>query len=74
MSEKVKYIRDWVRTNGEFTDDGKSITYNCAELEKVIEKALSIHDVIVTLVCDDCGGTNIKDIGAFKICKDCWKG
>ena len=35
----VIHIRNWVRTNGEISEDGQSITYSCNELEKVIEQA-----------------------------------
>jgi hypothetical protein len=36
----IIYIRNWVRTNGEMSEDGKSITYNCKKLEEVIAEAL----------------------------------
>ncbi|MEE9338440.1 MAG: hypothetical protein V3U87_10190 [Methylococcaceae bacterium] len=40
MNEGIIYIRDWVRTNGEMSEDGKSITYDCLQLETVISEAL----------------------------------
>jgi hypothetical protein len=47
MSNKKKssitHIRSWVRTNGEMSEDGKSITYSCAELEAVIREAKAMH-------------------------------
>jgi hypothetical protein len=42
----IIHIRNWVRTNGEMSEDGKSITYNCKELEGVIAEGLRIHDVV----------------------------
>jgi hypothetical protein len=33
-------IRNWIRTNGEMSEDGKTITYKCDEIEKVITDAL----------------------------------
>jgi hypothetical protein len=39
----IIYIRSWVRTNGEMSEDGKSITYSCAELEAVIREAKAMH-------------------------------
>lgn len=35
----VILIRDWVRTNGNMSDDGKFITYSCKKLEEVIAQA-----------------------------------
>ena len=35
----INHIRTWVRTNGDMSEDGKSITYSCAELEAVIKEA-----------------------------------
>lgn len=39
----ITHIRNWVRTNGEMSQDGKSITYSCAELEAVIREAEAMH-------------------------------
>jgi hypothetical protein len=39
----ITHIRSWVRTNGEMSEDGKSITYSCAELEAVIREAKAMH-------------------------------
>ena len=39
----ITHIRSWVRTNGEMSEDGKSITYSCAELESVIREAKAMH-------------------------------
>ena len=39
----ITHIRSWVRTNGEMSEDGKSITYSCAELEAVIREAEAMH-------------------------------
>ena len=39
----ITHIRSWVRTNGEMSEDGKSITYSCAELEAVIRESLVMH-------------------------------
>ena len=39
----ITHIRSWVRTNGEMSEDGKSITYSCAELESVIRVAEAMH-------------------------------
>ena len=35
----VILIRDWIRTNGNMSDDGKFITYSCKKLEEVITQA-----------------------------------
>lgn len=35
----VIFIRDWVRTNGEMSEDGQSITYSCKDIESIIEQA-----------------------------------
>ena len=37
-------IRDWIRTNGEMSEDGKSISYDCKELDTVISDALKQSD------------------------------
>ena len=39
----VDHIINWVTTNGLFSEDGKSITYSCAELELVIRESLAMH-------------------------------
>ena len=39
----ITHIRSWVRTNGEMSEDGKSITYSCAELEAVIRESKAMH-------------------------------
>ena len=39
----VDHIINWVTTNGLFSEDGKSITYSCAELELVIRESLVMH-------------------------------
>ena len=39
----ITHIRSWVRTNGEMSEDGKSITYSCVELEAVIREAKAMH-------------------------------
>ena len=39
----VDHIINWVTTNGLFSEDGKSITYSCAELEAVIREAKAMH-------------------------------
>ena len=39
----VILIRDWVRTNGNMSDDGKFITYSCKELEKVIAQVIEME-------------------------------
>jgi|DEB3_MinimDraft_2_1074329.scaffolds.fasta_scaffold101166_1 hypothetical protein len=39
----VIHIRNWVRTNGDMSEDGKSITYSCKELEAIIEQAKAMH-------------------------------
>lgn len=46
MSNKqssVIHIRNWVRTNGDMSEDGQSITYSCKELEAIIEQAKAMH-------------------------------
>ena len=40
MENGIITIRNWIRTNGSMSEDGKSITYDCAELEKTINEAL----------------------------------
>jgi roadblock/LC7 domain-containing protein len=32
-------IRNWIRTNGEMSEDGKFITYSCSDLEEEIKQA-----------------------------------
>lgn len=44
--EGIIHIRNWIRTNGVMSDDGKTITYNCKELEDVIAEALQKLNVI----------------------------
>lgn len=39
--ESILKIRDWIRTNGVMSEDGKSITYSCKELEGIISKTIS---------------------------------
>lgn len=43
QQSSITHIRSWVRTNGEMSEDGKSITYSCAELESVIREAEAMH-------------------------------
>ena len=38
--KEIIMIRDWIRVNGDMSEDGKTITYNCQELEDVIAKAI----------------------------------
>jgi hypothetical protein len=69
----IIHIRNWVRTNGEMSEDGKSITYNCKELESVIAEGLRIHDVVgrsEQLFCDKCNKTKVEEQTAC----DCGKG
>ena len=47
----IIHIRNWIRTNGDMSDDGKSITYNCKELEGVIAEALRQQPVSGSLLC-----------------------
>lgn len=48
MSDKkqnsITHIRDYVRTNGDMSADGKTITYSCEELERVIREAYVIYE------------------------------
>ncbi len=39
----VIHIRNWVRTNGDMSEDGQSITYSCKELESIIAEAKAMH-------------------------------
>jgi len=39
--ESILKIRDWIRTNGVMSENGKSITYSCKELEGIISEAIS---------------------------------
>ena len=49
MSKEIIKIRDWIRTNGVFSEDGESITYDCKELEEIIDKALNLQVVGIEL-------------------------
>jgi len=49
MTKGIKHIRSWCRTNGVFTEDNKGITYNCEDLEEVIQQALNMHIVGIEL-------------------------
>jgi hypothetical protein len=44
----INHIRTWVRTNGDMSEDGKSITYSCAELEAVIKEAKQMEKEQIT--------------------------
>tara|TARA_R110000851_G_scaffold129043_1_gene261638 strand:- start:2214 stop:2465 length:252 start_codon:yes stop_codon:yes gene_type:complete len=48
MNKGIKHIRSWIRTNGDLSEDGKSITYNCRKIEQVIAEGerLNIPPVI----------------------------
>ena len=50
MSKEIEHIRDWVRTNGEMSEDGKKITYDCKAIEEVIEQALNMYIVSQSLM------------------------
>ena len=39
----VILIRDWVRTNGNMSGDGKLIAYSCKNLEKVIAQVIELE-------------------------------
>lgn len=43
--EQIDFIKGWLRTNGEFTNDGKDITYNCVDIENMLKEALIIDGV-----------------------------
>lgn len=40
----VIFIRDWVRTNGDMSEDGLSITYSCKDIETIIEQAKQMEN------------------------------
>lgn len=65
----IIHIRNWIRTNGVMSDDGRSITYNCKELEGVIADALRLPLVI------SCGCPNEIKTGTVSIdcCNICGK-
>lgn len=39
----ILQIRNWIRTNGQMSEDGKSITYDCKQLEEAIYEALKTN-------------------------------
>lgn len=44
----VIQIRNWIRTNGKMSEDGKQITYSCNELDDIIEQKLKVElDIII---------------------------
>lgn len=51
----ITHIRSWVRTNGEMSEDGKSITYSCSELESVIRAAEAMHEEEIKDAVNSCG-------------------
>lgn len=54
------------------SEDGKSITYDCKELEGVIAEALRIHDVSDSRqgeICQICHGEMDADYG--NVCSEC---
>ena len=53
MESKIIEIRNWIRTNGVMSEDGKNITYNCIEIEEVIKKALLQTDVSKCVYCEN---------------------
>lgn len=46
----ILQIRNWIRTNGQMSEDGKSITYDCKQLEQAISEALKINQANGSLV------------------------
>lgn len=60
MSKEIEHIRDWVRTNGEMSEDGKSITYDCKAIEEVIEQALNMRIVSHTLMTKEWANSREK--------------
>lgn len=39
----VIQIRNWIRTNGDMSADGKTIAYSCKELDALLEQAHYMH-------------------------------
>jgi len=39
--EQIIFIRNWLRTNGVMSEDGKKIAYNCIEIEEIINEAIN---------------------------------
>jgi hypothetical protein len=35
----IIFIRNWIRTHGKMSNDGLTITYNCKQLESIIQKS-----------------------------------
>ena len=76
MENGITTIRNWIRTNGSMSEDGKSITYDCAELEKTINEALMQTAVVGQSEqlgeCNFCNNKAIKrDNDGFDYCADC---
>ena len=64
----ITHIRSWVRANGEMSEDGKSITYSCAELESVIREAKAMHkEEIIEAVYDSMGNNFDPNIGRAEL-------
>jgi uncharacterized protein (DUF169 family) len=75
MENGIITIRNWIRTNGSISEDGKSITYDCAELEKTINEALMQTAVVgqsEQLFCQGCHKwKGIEDVPEDYNCSNC---
>lgn len=49
----VIQIRNWIRTNGDMSADGKTITYSCNELDALLEQAYYMHKEEIESAWDD---------------------
>lgn len=62
----VIIIRNWVRTNGNMSDDGEFITYSCKKLEEVIAQAIEMEKKQIINACEKFGNLNGVDIEDYQ--------
>lgn len=67
----VIQIRNWIRTNGDMSADGKTITYRCNELDALLEQAYYIHKEEIERACNQ---QEFEDIDGFGIHETITKG
>jgi len=60
----VMLIRNWVRTNGNMSGDGKFIAYSCKKLEKVIAQVIEMEKKQIINACNQ---TEFEDIDGMDI-------
>tara|TARA_R110000737_G_scaffold118551_1_gene151041 strand:+ start:242 stop:529 length:288 start_codon:yes stop_codon:yes gene_type:complete len=47
--KEIEFVKNWLRTNGKMSEDGKEITYNCIDVENTLKEAINYTRCCETL-------------------------